>query len=352
MAILSPGILTLVAALLLAFPPVFGGHASAQRPPLTFVVGAGAQSVFDRYTRILAAHIGRHLPDRPRAAVENMAGGGGSVAAEHLYRNAKPDGRTIGHWPGALVLEQIFGSREIQFDTRRFAWVGALAPLHPVCVLTRASGAADLAAWAGAERPVRLGGVGRNDVAANMARVFAAALGLPVKLIDGYGGPVKVRLAAQSREVEGGCGYWRAMEEAWRKMLAAGDANVVLQAMTEPHPDLPSVPNALELAESEDDRLLMVHGVHGPAAIARAYSLPPGTPDETVAVLRKAFADTAADPAFLAEARKQGLDVRPVEGAEVARRVKGLFDLSPAFAVKLRKVLFPEAPAGDRRTPK
>ena len=347
MAILSPGIL--VAALLLAFPPVFGGHASAQRP-LTFVVGAGTQSVFDRYTRTLAAHMGRHLPDRPRVAVENMAGGGGSVAAERLYRTAKPDGRTVGHWSGALVLDQVFGSREIQFDTRRFAWVGALAPLHPVCVLTRASGAADLAAWAGAERPVKLGGVGRNDVAANMARVFAAALGLPVKLIDGYGGPVKVRLAAQSREVDGGCGYWRAMEEAWRKMLAAGDAKVVLQAMTEPHPDLPSVPNALDLAESEDARLLMVHGVHDPATIARAYSLPPGTPDETVAVLRKAFADTAADPAFLAEARKQGLDVRPVEGAEVAQRVKGLFELSPAFAVKLRKVLFPEAPAGDRRT--
>ena len=348
MAILSPG--TLVAALLLAFPPVFGDHASAQRRPLTFVVGAGAQSVFDRYTRTLAAHIGRRLPDRPRVAVENMVGGGGAVAAEHLYRKAKPDGRTVGHWPGALVLEQIFGSREVQLDTRRFAWVGALSPLHPVCVLTRTSGAGDLAAWAGAERPVKLGGVGRNDVAANMARVFAAALGLPVKLIDGYEGPVKVRLAAHGREVEGGCGYWRAMEDAWRKMLAAGDAGVVLQAMTEPHPDLPSVPNALELAESEDARRLIVHGVHDPATIARAYSLPPGTPDGTVAVLRKAFADTAADPAFLADARKEGLDVRPVGGAEIARRVKGLFDLGPAFTVKLRKTLFPEAPAGDRRT--
>lgn len=352
MATLSPGTLAaaLLPALLLFFPPLFGDHASAQQRPLTFVVGAGAQSVFDRYTRTLAAHVGRHLPDRPDAAVRNMVGGGGSVAADYLYRKAEPDGRTVGNWPGALVLDQIFGSREVPFDTRRFAWVGALSTLHPVCVLTRASGADDLTAWAGAKRPLKLGGVGRNDVAANMPRVFAAALGLPVKLIDGYEGPVKVRLAAHGQELDGGCGYWRAVEDAWRKMLAAGDARVVLQAMTEPHPDLPSAPNALDLAKSEDARLLIVHGVHDPAAIARAYSLPPGTPDETVAVLRKAFADTAADPSFLAEARKERLDVRWVGGAEIAGRVKGLFDLSPAFIVKLRKVLFPEAPAGGRGT--
>ncbi len=338
----------LAAVLLLALVPVAGGEAAAQGT-LTFVVGAGAGSVFDRTTRTLAKHIVRHLPDRPAVAVRNMVGGGGSVAAEYLYREAKPDGRTVGNWAGDLIHSQIFGGKGVQLDTRRFAWVGAVSPLHPVCILTKASGIGDLAAWSGAKKPVKLGGVGRNDAATNMSRVLGATLGLPLKLIDGYKGPVNVRLAAGSQEVEGGCWYWQAVKQAWRKMLAAREAQVVLQAMAKPHPELPSVPNALDLAKSEDARMLLMYGVHDPARLARAYSLPPGTPDARVAALRKAFADTVADPAFVAEANSQGLEVRPLGGAEIEKTVKDLFALEPKFIVQLRKLLFPEKPAGEKR---
>ncbi len=349
MAILSSGLL--VAALLLALPPVFNDHASAQQRTLTFIVGAGAGSVFDNDTRTLARHIGRHLPSRPKVVVRNMAGGGGSVAAEYLYRTAKPDGRTVGNWAGSLIHKQIYGSKDVKIDTRRFAWVGAIATLHPVCVLTKASGISDLAAWSGAKKPVKLGGIGHNDAATSMSRVFGAALGLPVKLIGGYRGPVNVRLAADNQEVQGGCWYWQAVKKAWQKLLAAREAQVVLQAMTKPHPDLPSVPNGLDLAKTEEARMLLTYGVHDPAKIARAYSLPPGTPDEQVAILRKAFADTVADPSFVAEAKGLGLEVRPLGGAEIEKTVQGLFKLSPKLIVKLRKVLFPEEPAGDDRKP-
>ena len=342
----------LAAALLLIFAPVLGGGASAQQRTLTFVVGAGAGSVFDNDTRVLARHIGRHLPGRPVSRSGTWSAAAAVSRPSTSYREAKPDGRTVGNWPGGLIHKQIFGSKEVQLDTRRFAWVGAIATLHPVCVLAKASGIGDLTAWAGAKKPVKLGGIGRNDAAAGMSRVFGAALGLPTKLIDGYTGPVNVRLAAGNREVEGGCWYWQAVKKAWKKMLAARDAKVVLQAMTKPHPDLPSVPNALDLAKSQDSRVLIMYGVHDPAKIARAYSLPPGTPDAVVAVLRKAFADTVADPAFVAEANSLGLEVRPLGGAEIEKTVKGLFELDPKLIVQLRKVLFPEKPAGDARAPK
>ena len=341
----------LAAVLVLALPPLLGTGASAQERALTFVVGAGAGSVFDNYTRILARHIGRHLPDRPKVAVRNMAGGGGTVAAEYLYREAKPDGRTVGNWPGDIIHNQIFGSKEVRLDTRRFAWVGAVSALHPVCVLTEASGIGDLAGWSAATKPVKLGGIGRNDATTNMSRVLGAALGLPIKLIDGFKGPENVRLAAGNRELEGGCWYWQDVKKGWGKMLAARDAKVVLQAMAEPHPDLPSVPNAVDLAKSRDDRMLLMYGVHDPAKLARAYSLPPGTPDARVAVLRKALADTAADPAFVAEANSQGLEIRPLAGAAIEKTVKGLFALDPKVIVQLRKLLFPEKPAADKKAP-
>ena len=341
----------LAAVLVLALPPLLGAGASAQERTLTFVVGAGAGSVFDNYTRVLARHIGRHLPDRPRVAVRNIAGGGGTVAAEYLYREAKPDGRTVGNWPGDIIHNQIFGSKEVRLDTRRFGWVGAVSTLHPVCVLTKASGIGDVAGWAGAKKPVKLGGVGRNDATTNMSRVLGAALALPIKLIHGFKGPENVRLAAGNRELEGGCWYWQDVKKGWGKMLAAREAQVVLQAMTEPHPDLPSVPNSIDLAKSQDDQRLLMYGVHDPAKLARAYSLPPGTPDAHVAILRKALAATVTDPAFAAEANSQGLEIRPLDGAAIEETVKRLFALDPKFIVQLRKLLFPERPAGDKKAP-
>jgi tripartite-type tricarboxylate transporter receptor subunit TctC len=316
---------------------------------LTFVVGYSAGSVFDTYTRLVAPRMSRHLAGRPKIFVENRVGGGGVVAADHLYKVAKPDGRTIGNWSGDLVLKQIFGSEQVNFDVRRFNWVGAVATTHPVCVLTKASGVNGLEDWSQAPRPVRLGGIGQNGTTPKTARVLAAALGLPIKLVDGYQGTVKVRLAAEARELDGGCWHWQSIKKGWAKMLKTGDARIVLQAMTRVHPDLPGVPNAIEFAKSSEAKLLITHGIHDPATIARFYSLPPGTPKEKVDAIREAFSKTVQDPLFLAETRSLGLEVNPVDGAHVEQTVTGLFALEPKLKVKLRKLLFPEKPRPDAK---
>ena len=331
--------------------PAQSARAASNRDnSLTFVVGYGAGSIFDSYTRLLARHIGRHLPDQPKIQVENRVGGGGVVAAGHLYRQVKPDGRTIGNWSGDLVLKQIFGSEQVNIDVRRFNWVGALAMRHPVCVLTKASGISTVEEWAKAPRPVRLGGIGENGTTPKTARVLASALGLPIKLMDGFGGTVKVRLAAEAQELDGACWYWQSLKRSWAKMLQAGDARVVVQAMTQAHPDLPGVPNAIEFAKTPEAELLIKYGVHDPATIARFYSLPPGTPQETVAVIREAFTQTVTDPLFLVDADSLGLEINPVDGAQVERIVTGLFTLDPKLKVKLRKVLFPEKQVEGKAT--
>lgn len=309
---------------------------------LTFVVGYSAGSVFDTYTRLLARHMSRHLAGRPKIFVENRVGRSGVVAAEHLYKVAKPDGRTIGNWSGDLVLKQIFGSEQVNFDVRRFNWVGAVATTHPVCILTKMSGINGVEDWSKAPRPIRLGGIGQNGTTPKTARVLAAALGLPIKLIDGYHGIVKVRLAAEAQELDGVCWDWQSIKKGWAKMLKTGDARVVLQAMTKAHPDLTGVPNAVDLAKSPEAKLLITHGVHDPATIARFYSLPPGTPKEKVDSIREAFSQTVQDPLFLTDARSLGLGVNPVDGAYVEQTVTGLFALDPKLKVKLRKMLFPE----------
>lgn len=136
-------------------------------------------------------------------------------------------------------------------------------------------------------------------------------------------------------------------------MLETGDARVVLQAMTKAHPELAGVPNAIDFAKNPEARLLIRHGVHDPAQIARFYSLPPGTPKERVAAVREAFDKTVKDPLFLAEAESLELEVDPVDGSGIEQTVTGLFALDPQLKVELRKVLFPAEPdaktAGSRQ---
>jgi tripartite-type tricarboxylate transporter receptor subunit TctC len=205
------GIVILAIIGLTTVPARSAQQASGSDNSLTFVVGYGAGSIFATYTRLLARHMSRHLPNHPEIRIENRVGGGGVVAAGHLYKRGEADGRTIGNWSGDLVLKQIFGGEQLNFDVQRFNWVGALATRHPVCVLTRASGISSVDDWSKAKRPVRLGGIGQNGTTPKIARVIATALGLPVKLTDGYEGTVKVRLAAEARELDGACWYWQSV---------------------------------------------------------------------------------------------------------------------------------------------
>src|SRR5262245_37895774 len=89
------------------------------------VVGPAPGGGFDTYARPLARHLGRHIPGNPAIIVENMTGAGGLIAANHLYRVAKPDGLTLAHVPGTLLLGQVLGQPGVEFDARKFEYIGA-----------------------------------------------------------------------------------------------------------------------------------------------------------------------------------------------------------------------------------
>lgn len=117
---------------------------------------------------------------------------------------------------------------------------------------------------------------------------------------------------------------------------------MVLQVNPQRHPDIPDVPNAIEYAKTPEAKQLIQAAIHDPAAILRAYALPPGTPQERVAMLRKAFMATMKDPEFLAEMKKAGLAINPLSGEEVARIANGLLRLDPAVVARLKEILLPK----------
>lgn len=308
---------------------------------IRIVVGFSAGGGFDTYARTLARHMGKHVPGHPAIIVENMTGAGSLIAANHVYRVAKPDGLTIGHFIGGLFLGQVLGQRGIEFDARKFEFIGAPISDHVVCALTKASGITSVERWLAAKTPVKMGGIAPGtSTPDNATRILKAALGLPIQLVTGYKGTADVRLAAESGEVSGGCWGWDSVSVTWRKALDTGDAVVVLQANRKNHPDLPNIPQALKLAKTEEGRKMIEVGIHGDSDIVRTYTLPPGTPKDRVQALRKAFEATLKDAEFVADAKKSRLNVDPVPADEVEKAISGLFRLDQTLVGKLKDVLY------------
>jgi tripartite-type tricarboxylate transporter receptor subunit TctC len=303
------------------------------------IVGFAAGGGFDIYSRAIARHMGKHVRGNPIFVVENMTGAGSLIAANHLYKVAKPDGLTIGNIHGNQILNQVLGGAGIEFDARRFQWIGVPVKDNGACVLTKASGITSLEQWRASKTPVKLGGSAPGDTATTNAKILKEALGLPIQVIMGYKGTSDMRLAAESGELAGACFQWESIKTTWRKGLDSGELVVVIQTNPKRHPELAHVPNAIEEAKTEEARELIRFGLHDPAAMTRPYALPPGTPKDRVQLLRKAFLETFKDPTFIAETKKSNLEVDPVSGEDLEKLIMGVFNLQPSLVAKLKNVL-------------
>ena len=307
---------------------------------IRLIVAFSAGGGYDAYSRAIGRHLSKHIPGNPAIVVENMTGAGGIIHANFMYQ-AKPDGLIIGNNAGGLILQQIMGAKGIEFDGKKFEFLGAPGSDHHVCTLSKVSGITSMEKWFASKEPIKFGGVGPGGGASDNARTLQAALGLPIRVIDGYKGTADIRLAAESGELAGACFAWESFKTTWRKGLESGDFNVIVQAMPQKHPELPNVPLANDYVKTEEGRRLLKHGVYDTAIITRPYFLAPGTPKSRVHLLRRAFADTLKDPELLAEAKKASLDIQYVSGEETEAVVQGLFKIEPAFIARMKQVLVP-----------
>ncbi len=250
------------------------GHAAApyyEGKTVRMIVAFSPGGGFDTYSRAIARHMGKHIPGNPTIIVENMTGAGGIIQANYMYQQAKPDGLIIGNNIGGLILQQILGAKGIEFDGRRFEYLGAPAVDHPVCALTRASGITSMDKWFAAKEPVKLGGVGPGGTASDVARVVQAALRLPIKVVEPYKGTADIKLAAEAGELAGGCWAWESMKAMWRQGVESGDVAILVLVMPKKHPEIPNVPLAMDYAKTEESRRILKYGVHDSAVMTRPY---------------------------------------------------------------------------------
>jgi tripartite-type tricarboxylate transporter receptor subunit TctC len=268
-----------------------------------------------------------------------MPGAGHLIGANYVYKVAKPDGLTIGHFIGSLFLQQLLGKPGVEFDALKFNFIGVPAQDNYMIGLSKATGITSMEQWLASKKIVKIGGIGAGSATDDIPKILAATIGLPLQVVAGYKGTSEVRLAFNSGEIEGICNAWESFKSTWRKELEANEVTLILQAIPMRHREVPNVPLAIDYAKTDEAKRMIRSVIHTIAPTVRPYVLPPGTPKDRVETLRRAFMSTMKDQEFLADAAKAKLDINPLDGATLETNVKEVFTLDTALIPRLKEIL-------------
>ncbi|HEV8726212.1 MAG TPA: hypothetical protein VGW77_36835, partial [Candidatus Binatia bacterium] len=205
---------------------------------IRIIVGTSPGGGYDTYTRVIARHFSKYIPGGPTIVVDNMPGAGGLLAANHLYKVAKPDGLTIGHFVGGQFLQQLLARPGIEFDALKFEYIGVPAQDDFVFGLAKRAGITSVEQWLTTKTVVKFGAIAAGDGTYDIPRVAEVTLGLPIQIVSGYKGTAPIRLAFESGEVSGLSNSWQSFRSTWRKELDSNDLLLALQFSAKAHPDL------------------------------------------------------------------------------------------------------------------
>ena len=300
---------------------------------VNLAIGYAPGGGYDLYARTLARHIGRHIPGNPNIVVQNMPGAGSIKAANFLYTIASKDGSTFGGFSRGAFLDPLLGRGDgTQYDAQKFGWLGSISNEVGVCAFRTAAG---IRSWADMRsKPFIIGSTGAGADSDVFPTVLRKMFKLPMKVVAGYGSAAEVVIAIKRGEVDGRCGWsWSSLVSWNRDMYEGRQIDVVLQLALQKLDELAQVPLVTDVAETADQRTALKLIVSR-QTMARPYVAPPGIPAERLAALRSAFDATMKDAGFLADAKRQDLEVRPIAGAEADALIKEVYATPPEI-VKL-----------------
>jgi tripartite-type tricarboxylate transporter receptor subunit TctC len=290
-----------------------GAGSSFGESKLRIIVGFSPGGPYDTHARVLARHLGRHLPGRPDVIVENMPGASGAISIKHLATKTKADGLTIG------LLSQIGAAELIESKVlSSFEILGSPGPNAQVVLFSARSGITTVEAWRRAPKPPRFGSNSTPTPPYVTPLVAAAALGLPIQMVSGYATFAEVRLALEAGEIDAVA----LSLDAYHTQFPTGDVRAVLRISTAPIREF-DVPDAMSIADARGRELLET-GLYLMAPLVRFYAAPRGTPPARLALLREAMERTWADPQFLADARAAKLSINPVTAGALEQTVATL----------------------------
>jgi hypothetical protein len=310
-------------ALVLSSAPVLSQESFYNGNSVNLLIGGSPGGGYDTYARLLARHMGRHIPGSPNVVPRNMHGAGGLLVANHLFNIAPKDGATVASFPHGVAQEPLFGNTAAKFNASELNWIGSANDEVSVCAAWHGSGVTtfEQARQKGLILAVDSleSSVGRHPTILN------AVLGANLKLVKGYAGLGAMRLALERGEAEGICGWsWSSVVSTARDWLKDKKINVFLQMSMSKHPDLPNVPLVIDLAKTDQQRQVLKL-FFAPQVMGRPFVAPPGVPSDRIKTLRAAFDATMKDEKFIADANKSRLDISPTSGEDIQNLLKDIY---------------------------
>ena len=302
-----------------------------QGKSLDLQIGYSVGGGYDLYARLLARHLGKHIPGNPTVVPKNMEGAGSLRLANWLYSAAPRDGTVIGATSRGAAFDPLLNQSGAQFDASKFSWIGSANNEVSVCVALQTSGIAsfdDLLT-----KPLTIGSTGVGDDTYQFPALVNAVLGSKFKIVTGYPGGNDITLALERGEVQGRCGWsWSSIKATRLDWVESKKIIVLVQMSLSKHPELPDVPLVMDLAKTDEERQIFKL-IFARQVMGRPYLAPPGVPADRVAALRQAFTDTMTDKEFLSDTEQNKFEINPVNGEQLDALVKEIYR-TPAEVTK------------------
>ncbi|HEY3920310.1 MAG TPA: hypothetical protein VGL83_21160 [Stellaceae bacterium] len=325
--------LGLFIALLLAGPAAMPARAADpiadfyHGKTIRIIVGFGAGDGFDLYARLLGQFMGAHIPGNPTILVQNMPGAGSLVALNYVSNAVPRDGTALGMVNPVVIVQHLLQPEVAKFDPLTMNWIGSMTTDYYTCGFwtDKPVTLADLEA-----KHFTVGSTATTGGTYAGDRVFEAVLHLDFKIVPGYTNLGELREASERGEVEGFCGVMAmTLKSTFWPTFVAKQLQIPVAATLAPDPDLPNIPNAFDLVKSDQDRQLLLL-LAGPWYFGRPFMAPPDVPAARLAALRAAFDVSMADPALLAEATKEQMEIHPLTGTQIVDTIKKIDDVPPS----------------------
>jgi tripartite-type tricarboxylate transporter receptor subunit TctC len=298
------------------------------------LIGVGVGGEYDLQARLVARHIGKHIPGNPLVVPQNMTGAGGIKMTNYLFTQAAKDGTNIGMLGNNFPATEAVGAQGVQFQSVKFNWLGSMAPVVETMAVLTSAGVKTVDDLR--QKEIVAGASGKGAITYIYPSMMNEFLGTKFKIVTGYPGGNQINLAMERAEVQARNNTWSSWKATKPTWLRDKFITVIVQAGPRA-PDL-DAPSVESFAKTPDDRKLIelvTSGTH----LGRPMATTPDVPADRLKALRDAYRATMADPEFRAESEKSGFEIDPVYGEDMQKIVEKIMSTPKALANRAKHLV-------------
>jgi tripartite-type tricarboxylate transporter receptor subunit TctC len=312
---------------------------------ITLIISTGVGGGVDTNARIVARHMGAHIPGHPAIVPSNMTGAGHLRATNYIYGPAPQDGTTIAAILPAFVGYQVLDGKGASYDAKKIPFLGSSDVENANLYTWHTVGIKSIDEIK--QKQVLMGSTGAGSYTALYPTLLNNVLGMKFKIVSGYKSTNEIHLAMERGEVQGRAGnFFSSLKSQNPDWLRDKKIDILLQIGAARDPEWPQVPLLTDLATNDEQRQIF-KVFSAEIALGRTFVTTPGVPADRLAALRAAFAQTMRDPAFRDEIGKANMQSRPLSYEKAREIADQILNLPPDVIARAKAAM--QTRAGDEQ---